>query len=112
MLAPPLNGGTIASPYFSPARWHAAHALTGVVCVGAACNIRGSIAAQIANPQSADLDRIVIEHPSGRMEALCSVDRRTNGGLPVIARASVVTTTRPLFAGNALVRKSAFVDAK
>ena len=92
ILAPARDGGTIASRYFTPEKCHTTHALTGAVCVAAACNIRGSVAAQIANPDAIDLHRVVIEHPSGQLEALCPVDGRTADGLPVIASASVMTT--------------------
>jgi 2-methylaconitate cis-trans-isomerase PrpF len=111
ILAPPRDGGTISSRYFSPARCHTTHALTGAVCVAAACNIRGSVASQIANPDSLDLDRIVIEHPSGRLEAHCPVERRTETGLPIISSASVVTTARPLFTGTVFVREQVFANA-
>jgi 2-methylaconitate cis-trans-isomerase PrpF len=111
VLAPPRDGGTISSRYFSPARCHTTHALTGAVCVAAACNIRGSVASQIANPDSLDLDRIVIEHPSGRLEAHCLIESRTETGLPVISSASVVTTARPLFTGTVFVREQVFANA-
>ena len=42
ILAPPREGGTISSRYFSPERCHTAHALTGAICVGVACNIQGA----------------------------------------------------------------------
>lgn len=104
VLAPPRNGGTIASRYLAPTSCHATHALTGAACVLAACNIGGSVAARIANPANADLDKIVIEHPGGRMEVRCELAGRDAGGLPRIASASVVTTARPLFSGTAFVR--------
>ena len=63
ILAPARDGGTISSRYFTPEKCHTTHALTGAVCVAAACNIRGSVAAQIANPDAIDLHRVVVEHP-------------------------------------------------
>jgi 2-methylaconitate cis-trans-isomerase PrpF len=111
MLAAPQTGGTIASRYFASAGCHSAHALTGAVCVAAAINIRGSLAAQLANPAAADIARVVIEHPSGRLDAHCDVAGRTRAGLPVIASASVVTTARPLFTGDVFVRTRVFRGA-
>jgi 2-methylaconitate cis-trans-isomerase PrpF len=108
MLAPPAPAGTTASRYFSPATCHAAHALTGALCVSAACNVRGSVAARIANPDGADLDRVRIEHPSGFVETRCELQLRDANGWPVIASASIVSTARPLFSGMALVRDEAF----
>ncbi len=111
MLAPPRAGGTIASRYLAPTACHTAHALTGAVCVAAAVNVRGSLAAQLANPAAGDVGQIVIEHPSGRLEACCDVAGRTRAGLPVIASASVVTTARPLFTGDVFVRTRDFHGA-
>ena len=110
MLAPPARGGTIASRYFSPATCHTAHALTGALCVSAACNVPGSIAAQIANPDGGDIATVCIEHPSGFVETRCELQPRGADGLPAIASASIVSTARPLFSGMALVRAEAFAS--
>lgn len=108
ILAEPRQGGTITSRYFSPERCHTAHALTGAVCVAAACNIPGSVAARIANPDGAALESVVIEHPSGRLAASVPIDARTAQGIPIISRATVITSARPLFTGSAFVRDAAF----
>jgi 2-methylaconitate cis-trans-isomerase PrpF len=107
LLAKPASGGTIASRYFSSATCHTAHALTGALCVSAACNVRGSVAAQIANPGGGDVDTVRIEHPSGFVETRCELRPRDADGLPVIASATIVSTARPLFSGMALVRGEA-----
>jgi 2-methylaconitate cis-trans-isomerase PrpF len=111
LLAPPAHGGTLASRYFVPHACHAAHALTGALCVAAACNIAGSVAARIANPDGRDVDTIRLEHPSGFVETRCELGPRDTDGLPVIASASIVTTARPLFSGMALVREQAFATS-
>jgi len=104
VLAPPRHGGTIASRYLAPTSCHATHALTGAACVLAACNVRGSVAARIANPSNVDVERIVIEHPGGRMEVSGELTGRDPEGMPRFRSASVVTTARPLFTGTAFVR--------
>ena len=104
MLAPPRNNGTLSSRYLAPTSCHATHALTGAACVLAACNVRDSIAYGIANAAGVDLDRIVIEHPGGKMEVRCELAGRDPGGLPHISSASVISTARPLFTGTAFVR--------
>jgi 2-methylaconitate cis-trans-isomerase PrpF len=103
MLASPRSGGSLASRYLAPNSCHATHALTGAACVLAACNINGSIAAEIANPTGGDVDRIVIEHPGGKMEVRCQLTGRGADNLPEVGSASVVTTARPLFTGTAYV---------
>ncbi len=107
LIAPPVAGGTLASRYFSPSRCHTGYALTGALSLIAACNVPGSVAARLANPLGADLSRIVIEHPTGQLEAGCVVEGRSPDGTPSIPVASVVTTARPLFTGTAFVRESA-----
>lgn len=104
VLAPARAGGTIASRYLSPSSCHATHALTGAVSLLAAANVRGTVAARIANPEGVDLRRVVIEHPGGRMEATCDLDRPAAHALPRISSACVVTTARPLFSGRVFVR--------
>ena len=103
VLAPPRQGGDIASRYLAPTTCHATHALTGAASILAAVNVPGSIAARIAGDRR-EASRIVIEHPSGRMEVECTLAGHDQRGLPVIPSASVVTTARPLFTGNVYVR--------
>src|SRR5205085_67786 len=74
LLAPPAHGGTLASRYFVPWRCHAAHALTGALCVAAACNIRGSVAALVGRiGDDHHITDIRIEHPSGFIDAQCEL---------------------------------------
>jgi 2-methylaconitate cis-trans-isomerase PrpF len=104
MLAPPRAGGDIASRYLAPTSCHATHALTGAATILAAANVRDSIAARIVSPDAHLVERIVIEHPSGRMEVECELAGRDGSGLPIIRSASVVTTARPLFTGHVYVQ--------
>lgn len=103
LVAPPRAGGTLASRYFSPARCHTGYALTGALSLVAACNISGTVAAELANRDGVDLSRIIIEHPTGQLEAGCVIASRSPEGLPRIPAATVVTTARPLFTGIAFV---------
>ncbi len=104
MLAPPRNGGSLASRYLAPTTCHATHALTGAACVLAACNVRDSIASEIANAGGADLAHRVIEHPGWEDGGPLRSRRARRRRPPRIASASVVTTARPLFTGTAFVR--------
>jgi len=105
LVAPPRAVGTIASRYFSPSRCHTGYALTGALSLVAACNIPGTVAARLVNADGADLSRIVIEHPTGQLEAGCTIVARSPEGIPSISAATVVTTARPLFTGIALVQE-------
>ena len=100
LLAPPANDGTLSSRYLTPWTCHAAHAVTGALCVAAACHVPGSVAQQLVGRAT---DNVVLEHPAGKMET--RVQATSSGGdvVPVIARAGVVRTARLLLAGRAFV---------
>ena len=100
LLAPPARGGTIASRYLTPWTCHAAHAVTGALCVAAACRVPGSVAEQVAVNAR---ETIAIEHPAGKMETRVEVDPSAPRGAPLILRAGVVRTARLLLAGRVFV---------
>ena len=102
LLAPPAANGNITSRYFVPWNCHAAHAVTGALCVAAACHIPGGVAADIARIDAAQPDRVVVEHPSGKLEA--RVKFRGDGmrdphAVPAIESAGIVRTARLLMSG-------------
>jgi 4-oxalomesaconate tautomerase len=100
LLAPAARGGTIASRYLTPWTCHAAHAVTGALCVAAACRVPSSVADQVA---AGGRDTIAIEHPAGKIETRVEVDPTAVRGTPVILRAGVVRTARLLLAGRVFV---------
>jgi 2-methylaconitate cis-trans-isomerase PrpF len=102
LLAPPARGGSISSRYLTPWTCHAAHAVTGALCVAAACRVRGSVAARITVHER-DTGTIAIEHPAGRIETRVEVDATATAGDSVILRAGVVRTARLLLAGRVFV---------
>jgi 4-oxalomesaconate tautomerase len=106
LLAPPRHGGNITSRYFVPWNCHAAHSVTGGVCIAAACFIPGSIAASVVRPGLADEDWIAIEHPMGQLAIRVQLKSRTGDGLPDISKVSVIRTARPLFEGVVYLRSS------
>jgi 2-methylaconitate cis-trans-isomerase PrpF len=101
MIASPRYGGNITSRYFVPDSCHAAHAVTGAICVSYCSFLKGSIAEGIAVVQGSAEENVVIEHPSGTIEislAMCS-----NNSEMIIERAGLVRTVRLLFSGNIYV---------
>jgi hypothetical protein len=102
LLAPPARGGSVSSRYLTPWTCHAAHAVTGALCIAAACRVPGSIPARITTNER-DTQTIVIEHPAGRIETRLEVDPTAIPGVPVILRAGVVRTARLLLAGRVFV---------
>lgn len=100
LLAPPREGGSIASRFYVPWNCHVAHSTTGALCIAAATRIAGTIAADLAVSQSADPRTIVVEHPSGHLAIRASMESDAPSA-PRTVRASVVLTARPLFDGFA-----------
>jgi 2-methylaconitate cis-trans-isomerase PrpF len=100
LLSPPRDGGTIASRYLTPHALHAAHAVTGAVCVASACALEGTIAHELAKPDSANPRTIWIEHPSGQVDVLLQT-RGKGADMDVIA--GTLRTARPIMKGEVLV---------
>lgn len=105
LLAPAKDGGTIASRYLTPHALHAAHAVTGAVCVASACAIPGSIAHQLAKPDTANPRTIWIEHPSGQVDVLL---KTTGEGKSMDVVAGTLRTARPIMKGSVFVPETAF----
>ena len=101
LLARPRTGGLISSRYFTPHTLHAAHAVTGGICVAACALMPGTVARPLADATAARDGRCAIEHPSGLLE----VRLRTSGegNSLAIESAGVVRTTRKIFDGEVLV---------
>ena len=104
IVAPPRNGGTVASRYFVPTQTHAAFAVTGSICVGSCCVIPGTIADGIARVERLPRETIEIEHPTGSLKTVLEVDR-SGGGFNLL-KAGTLRTTRRLFAGDIYVPHS------
>jgi 4-oxalomesaconate tautomerase len=105
LLSPPRNGGTITSRYLTPHALHAAHAVTGAVCVATACALEGSIAFELAKPDNANPRTILIEHPSGVVDVLLTTKGK---GPDMEVVAGTLRTARPIMKGEVLVPKKVF----
>ena len=107
LVAPPANGGDITSRYFVPWNCHAAYAVTGALCLGAAACIPGTVAHRVAraapfepgSEPGSEARVVVIEHPGGRLETRMQVRRAGGASMPVFERAGLVRTARPLLDG-------------
>ena len=105
MLSEPLQGGTIASRYFTPTQCHPTHAVSGAICVAAASVMPGTVAASLAAvPQPRDgrsESAITIEHPSGKFDVSLLAERRADGVR--IHAGGVTRTARKIMAGMVYV---------
>lgn len=106
LLAKPAKGGSISSRYFVPWNCHAAHAVTGALCVAAASLIPGTVAAQLVERDPSHPNRITIEHPSGQLEIQVATESDLGEAAPAIRSVGVVRTARPLFSGQVLIPAS------
>jgi 4-oxalomesaconate tautomerase len=105
LLSAPRDGGTITSRYLTPHALHAAHAVTGAVCVSTACALEGSIAHELAKPDDANPRTIWIEHPSGQVDVLLQT---TGKGADMDVVAGTLRTARPIMKGEVLVPRQVF----
>jgi len=107
LLAAPRHGGSIASRYFVPTSCHPVHAASGALALSAACHTQDTIAEALAQLDGDKPSRIVIEHPSGRME--CNLDLVFDAmrGTSSIGSASLVTSARPLLSGSVFIAQGA-----
>ena len=100
ILAQPRYGGTISSCYLTPHHVHAAHAVTGAICVASCVSIQetvaGNLADSIDNPGT-----IRIEHPSGTIDV--ELETLGNGAETQIVQAGVVSTARKIMDGQVFV---------
>lgn len=103
LLAEPSPGATITARYFMPHACHTAVAITGAVCIAAACCTEGTIAhdlAELPPPDARGRRTLIVEHPSGRTPVEIEQDPATGE----IRRVSVIRTARRLFDGFVHVR--------
>jgi 4-oxalomesaconate tautomerase len=100
VLSAPRQGGTITSRYLTPHALHAAHAVTGAVCVASACALPGTIAHECAAADDANPRTVLIEHPSGMIDVLLTVARK-DGEMDVVA--GTLRTARLIMRGEVMV---------
>ncbi|MBY0439108.1 MAG: 4-oxalomesaconate tautomerase [Burkholderiales bacterium] len=111
LLSPPrAAGGTITSRYFVPWNLHAAHAVTGALCLGSAIMLPGTVARQVCEAPAGPFADIMIEHPTGSMGV--AIETTGEGNAMTIKGGSFLRTARLLFAGEVFVPASAFGDAR
>ncbi len=105
LIAPPRDGGDLATRTFIPHKCHAAIGVLGAVTVGTACVLAGSVASGIVSVPQGAVKRLSVEHPSGEFSLEIEVDNKNDSGLKVV-RSSLIRTARALFRGDVLVPAS------
>ena len=103
LLSSAREGGTVASRYFTPWALHAAHAVTGGICVASACALEGSIAHELAEPlpYTDGPQDVTIEHPSGVIDVRIHV--AWSGSRMDVLSAGILRTSRLIMRGEVMV---------
>jgi 2-methylaconitate cis-trans-isomerase PrpF len=101
LLAKPRAGGVVSSRYLTPHRLHAAHAVTGGICVGTCAMLEGTVGDPLADRGAAHDDIVRLEHPSGTLDVRLEVRRGEHG--PDVVSAGVVRTARKILDGAVFV---------
>ena len=98
LLARAQHGGTLSSRYFVPDNCHAAHAVTGAICVATAAMLPGSITDELVERPSGERVDVRVEHPSGKIDIVLQLGHQK--GALQIQRAGLIRTARKLFRGE------------
>jgi 4-oxalomesaconate tautomerase len=101
LVAPPREGGAVATRTFIPHVCHEAIGVLGAVSVATACVLPGSAAEGIASVPAGDTKVLAVEHPTGEFTVQLEM---AQGG--EIKRAALLRTARRLFDGNVLVPRT------
>ena len=111
ILAPPRCGGVVYSCYLTPHHVHAAHAVTGAICVSCCASIRTAVASGVARlpierltmPATDIVSTVRIEHPSGVIDV--RLESEGSGVELKVRHAGIVLTARKIMDGQAFVPK-------
>ena len=100
LIAPPVNGGSLATRCFIPHVCHDAIGVLAAVTVGTACVIEGSVAQGIAVVPAGRVKAISVEHPTGEF----SVELETDEANPQnVTRAALLRTARLIMRGEVMI---------
>ena len=98
MVSPPRAGGAVATRTFIPHRCHKTIGVLGAVSVATACLIPGSSAFDLAQCGEGDERVLSVEHPTGEMTVVASLDQAG-----AVKEAAILRTARKLMDGEIFV---------
>ncbi len=100
LIAPPKDGGNIATRCFIPHVCHDAIGVLAAVTVGTACVLDGSITQGIATIPTGTTKKVSVEHPTGEF----TVELETDPNNPQnVTKAALLRTARLIMRGEVLV---------
>jgi 4-oxalomesaconate tautomerase len=105
LVAPPLQGGSIATRCFIPHVCHEAIGVLAAVTVGTACILEGSVAYGIARLPKSTIKPVSVEHPSGEFTVELEVDPQNPQS---VTRAALLRTARLIMRGEVMVPNTVY----
>jgi 4-oxalomesaconate tautomerase len=100
LIAPPRDGGNIATRCFIPHVCHEAIGVLAAVTVATACVLEGAVTQGIANVPAGLEKTVSVEHPTGEFSVELELD--ANNPQQVV-RAALLRTARPIMRGEVLI---------
>ncbi len=100
ILAPPREGGTVATRYFMPWNTHPSMAVTGAQCLASCALTPGTVADGLVEAPTGRPANVVLEHASGTIDVL--VDYDDSNGFE-LKSAGLLRTARKLAEGRVFV---------
>ena len=94
-VSPAIHGGALSTRTFIPHRCHKTIGVLGAVSVATAACMPGSVAYDIAQRGEGLTQEISIEHPSGEMTVIATLDQTG-----AVAQAAILRTARKLMDGT------------
>jgi 4-oxalomesaconate tautomerase len=110
MVAPPRDGGAIATRSFIPHRCHATIGVFAALSVATACLLPEGPARDVAKTSSGRSRRMLVEHPTGASPVLLTVAQRD--GADMVTEGAIISTARALFTGHVLVPAPVLASAR
>jgi 4-oxalomesaconate tautomerase len=100
LVAPPRDGGNVATRCFIPHVCHEAIGVLAAVTVATACVLEESVARGIASVPEGLTKTISVEHPTGEFSVELGLDVNTP---QKVVRAALLRTARPIMRGEVLL---------
>jgi 4-oxalomesaconate tautomerase len=95
MVSAPVNGGAVGTRTFIPHNCHKTIGVLGAVSVATACLLPGAPAYDLADRGEGAQRSLSIEHPTGEMTVVATLDGEGN-----VAEAAILRTARKLMDGE------------
>jgi 4-oxalomesaconate tautomerase len=100
LIAPPRDGGSIATRSFIPHVCHDAIGVLAAVTVGTACVLKGSVCDGVAVMQPGVTQHVSVEHPTGEFSVALETDPNNPQN---VTKAALLRTARLLMRGEVMI---------